>query len=209
MRRSFFSLLALEWLLFLFVSGCASSPTSRFYQLSSLKMSSLNSGAAGAGEKLSGIKTKIFNIKVGPVQIPDYLDRPQIVTASGGNELKLAEFDRWAGSLEQDVTRVMSEDLAVLLPADRFRVAQWSSWSAAASQYQVAVNIIRFEGAPGRSVLLKAQWTIFNREHKLKVHEESVITEEVHGATYGAFVMAMSNALAGLSRAIAGSIMSL
>lgn len=183
-------------------AGCASSPSSRFYRLSSI-----NTGGTSAGENMPG--GKVLNIKIGPVQIPDYLDRPQIVTSSGGNELKLAEFDRWAGSLEQSVNRAMSEDLSILLPAGSFRVAPWNSWAAARAQYQVAVDIMRFEGAPGKSVLLKARWTIYSREHRLMVQKESVITEEVHGSTYGALVMAMSNALAGLSRDIAGSIMSL
>ena len=198
---SFSSRMAVLLLGFSFVcASCASSASSRFYQLSSLK----------AGTAVSGKATgKPVNIEIGPVRIPDYLDRPQIVTSNGKNELELAEFDRWAGSLDEDIARVVAEDISALLPADRFRVTPWSSWFAASPLYQVEVNVIRFEGAPGKSVLLKAQWTILDKQQGLRVHRESVIAEDVHGATYRALVTAMSNALAGLSRAIAGSITSL
>ena len=63
--------------------------------------------------------TKLYDVvAVGPVAIPDYLDRPQILTRSGPSELQLAEFERWAGSLEKDVSRVLAENLSTLLEKD-------------------------------------------------------------------------------------------
>jgi uncharacterized protein len=50
----------------------------------------------------------------------NYLDRPQIVTRAGKNELKLSEFDRWAGSLDSDVAPAIVDDVSSLLPADLF-----------------------------------------------------------------------------------------
>ena len=68
------------------------------------------------------------------------------------------------------------------------------------------VNIVRFEGAPGKSVLLKAQWAIFNGERDVSFYRQSVISEKAHGDTYEAFVAAMSKALAGLGGDIADAI---
>src|SRR5262245_34057041 len=85
-------------------TGCASSPPSKFYALSSLP----STPAAGAA-------TEGTVVAVAPVTIPLYLDRPQIVTRASENELRLSEYDRWAGSLREDLTTIMTENLAELL----------------------------------------------------------------------------------------------
>ena len=149
-------------------------------------------------------------IAIGPVRIPDYLDRPQIVTRSGKNELKLSEFDRWAGSLESDVTRVLVEDISSLLPADRFSVVLWTPYleSQVPASYRVEVLVDRFEGTLGDSVLLKAQWGVFAEDGSLLLKKESRISEQMNGSSYDALVAAMSSALERLSRDIFGGIMS-
>ncbi len=74
------------------LGGCGSTPPSRFYHLDSMT-------SPGEGGQQTGGEEKTI-ISLGPVRIPDYLDRPQIITSSGDNEFNLSEFDRWAGSLE-------------------------------------------------------------------------------------------------------------
>src|SRR5664279_3044471 len=86
------------------LTGCASSPSSKFYQLNPGQNKTSVTGDVSLDQSQV--------IAIGPVRIPDYLDRPQIVTRSGKNELKLSEFDRWAGSLESDVNRVLVEDIS-------------------------------------------------------------------------------------------------
>lgn len=190
-------------LLLMTCAGCASTVPSRFYQLNSLK--------TGDALTVAGAHEQAVILAIGPLRIPDYLDRPQIVTRSGRSELRLAEFDRWAGSLEKDIIRVLAEDVSALLPADRFFVIHWvsASQSAASSLYRVEVNIIRFEGAPGESVMLNAQWAVFHREKGMLLNRESTIREEVRGAGYDALVSALSSALGGLSREIATAVMPL
>ena len=107
-------------LVVMILTGCASSPSSKFYQLNPVQNKTSVTG------DVSSDQSQV--IAIGPVRIPDYLDRPQIVTRSGKNELKLSEFDRWAGSLESDVNRVLVEDISSLLPADRFSVVRWTPY---------------------------------------------------------------------------------
>ncbi|HEX8948540.1 MAG TPA: PqiC family protein, partial [Dissulfurispiraceae bacterium] len=137
------------------LAGCAGSPSSKFYQLNSLQNSNLTAHAASPEQDLI--------IAIGPVRIPDYLDRPQIVTRAGINELRLSEFDRWAGSLESDIIRVLAENISSLLSAERLSVVRWTPYreSQAPAQYRVEMFVDRFEGTPGDSVLLKARWIVF------------------------------------------------
>jgi uncharacterized lipoprotein YmbA len=184
------------------LTGCASSSPSKFYQLN----------PTGAQTSVTRDEPRLGSVivSIGPVRIPDYLDRPQIVTRSGKNELNLAEFHRWAGSLESDVARVLVEDISSLLPADRFFITRWAPFSESQLpvSYKVELRVDHFEGTLGDSVLLKTQWGIFSREKGLLLKRETSISEQVNGATYDAMVEAMSRALERLSRDIADSILS-
>jgi uncharacterized lipoprotein YmbA len=184
------------------LAGCASSPSSKFYQLNPLQNSTSITPDASPEQNLI--------IAIGPVRIPDYLDRPQIVTRAGSNELKLSEFHRWAGSLESDVARVLVEDISGLLHADRFSVVRWTPYpeSQAPASCRVEVLVDRFEGTLGDSVLLKAQWRVFANNRNLLLTRETLIREQVNGSSYDALVAAMSSALERLSRDIAGGIRS-
>ena len=77
-------------------SGCASSPQSRFYALDPMEPSQAATGDASDAGRII--------VAIGPVAIPDYMDRPQIVTRSGRNEVVVNEFDRWSGSFEDDIS---------------------------------------------------------------------------------------------------------
>lgn len=182
------------------LTGCASSPSSKFYQLNPVQNKTSVTRDASPDQYLT--------IAIGPVRVPDYLDRPQIVTRSGKNELKLSEFDRWAGSFDNDVNRVLVEDISSLLPADRFFVVRWTPHleSQVPVSYRVEVLVDRFEGALGSSVLLKAQWTVFAKDKRLLLKREAKIREEMNGSNYETLVAAMSSALERLSRDISGEI---
>jgi hypothetical protein len=88
MHRLFF--LAAVTLLF---AGCASSPSAKFYMLTPL-------GQEDAHPSSQEMATAVL-ISIAPVGIPFYLDGPQSATRDGRNEHRLAEFDRWAGSLSE------------------------------------------------------------------------------------------------------------
>lgn len=181
-------------------SGCASSRQASFYTLSPLHATGEQSGRVQTGREIV--------VAVGPVTVPDYLDRPQIVTRTGPTGVHLDEFERWAGSLEQDISRVLAENLSVLLSPDNVTVVRWLRETAAfPAGYRVVIDVTRFDGDPGKSVLLAARWSVRGEEPgKIVSAGESNITEPVEGQEYGALVEAMSSALATLAREIAPEI---
>lgn len=185
------------------LTGCFSpTPPSRFYQLTSL-------------ENQTGAAPNVFHehsvtVSIGPPVLPDYLQGSQIVTRSGRNELKFSEFDRWAGTLESNVVRVLVENISALLPAEQFSVTRWSPFteSRAPSAYIVEVLVDRFEGTLGGSVSLRAQWSLYAKDKGLLLKREAVIDEHANAYSYGALVQAMSSALERMSRDIADGITS-
>ncbi len=192
MKKSLFGLTAIVLIVGLsLVSGC-SSPTTRFYVLAALPAPQ----PAGAGQEIA--------VGVGPVELPDYLDRPQIVTRSGQNELNLAEFDRWGEPIKDNATEVLAENLAVLLPSKKISVYPWKRSTSV--DYQVVVKVIRFDRAEGGETVLRTRWNILNGEGTELYSRESRYVENPSGKDYAATVAAMDRALAQFSREVANVV---
>ena len=184
----------------LFVLGCASSPSPRFYTLSSLQ--------GGGSERRESTPDQGPFITVGPIKFPEYLDRTEIVTRSSSNKITLSDFDLWAGSLEQDFSRVLAENLSVLLSTEI--VTLYPRLHPEVAKYQIGVDVIRFDGTLGGDVSLIARWGIFEgKERKLVSVRKSTIIEPSGGKSYEAMVAADSRALEKLSREIAEAIKTL
>jgi uncharacterized lipoprotein YmbA len=145
-----------------------------------------------------------LSVGIGPVAIPAYLDRPQIVTRQGSEELSLAEFNYWAEPLKTGVPRVLADNLTVFLGTDRVSLFPWAK--APAGQVQVVVDVTRFEGVTGKEVVLNARWRILGSDGTELVVRQAAITEATGGAGYDALVAAMSRALSTLSRDVAAAV---
>lgn len=182
--------------------GCfGTSQSARFYTL-------IPPGESGRSESTALEKA----VAVGPVTIPEYLDRKQIVTRSAGNEIFLAEFDRWGASLDGEITRALVAGLSERLNSRHFAVFPRGAGPLAESNlaYRIPVSVVRFDGTPGGTVVLDATWGVFvkgsEREESVFA-TESTITEDVKGKGYDALVAAMGKAVRRLGNEMADSIM--
>ncbi len=180
------------------IHGCARSPSSRFYLLDALSDSASPEGG-NFSDKLC------VSIGIGPVEIPDYLDQAQIVTRVTPNEMKLAEFDRWAESLKDNITRVLAKNLSNLLCIKEISFFPWRR--EIAKDYRIEVKVIRFDGSPGGQVVLEAWWRLLSGDGKtLLQSKRSNFSEPAAGRDYKSLVSAQSRTLAELSREIAEAI---
>ncbi len=190
----------LVWLSFMLLGGCGSSAPTRFFLLSAVSDAERLPRRAGDVGQLA--------IGVGPVELPRYLDRPQIATRAGQHELRLAEFDQWAEPLQDNVTRVLAENLSHVLAIDDVAIHPWPR--AAQVAYQVVVRVTRFEGTMGEQGVLTARWQIIDvQEDRELMHQTSNFQVPVEASDYSAIVAAMSRGLGDLSRAIAAEISAL
>jgi uncharacterized lipoprotein YmbA len=177
------------------LAGCAGNQTTSFYTLSS---TSESQPSARSGEGLV--------IGLGPVTLPQYLDRPDIVTRAGANQMRLGEVQKWAEPLEPMLTRVMSEDLYALLDAkDVIPLPQRGDLPLARV---VEVDISRFDANETGEIKLDARWRIYRGNGSTLVTSgRSLLTEQgAAGPDYDAIVAAMSRALGKLSAEIAGAM---
>jgi uncharacterized protein len=185
----------------LLVAGCASSPPSRFYTLSS---------SVDRPADLSAGQTEIKQLfSVGPVDIADYLDRPQIVTRTSETQVSFSEFERWGGSLKTEVNRVLVENLSALLAKEGLMAVPWRSVYRG-KLVAVPITIFSLDGAPGGSLSLQARWAVLGKDTKtVEVARESTFVLPVAGTDYQSIVRAMSEALGKLSSDIAPAVRSI
>lgn len=153
-------------------------------------------------ERQTGSKVSVV---IAPVDIPDYLDRYQIVTRDGTNGLRLAEFDRWGGSLSENVSTVLAENLSQLLASDR--VFTYPRLSVDKPDYWVGVRILRLDCVLGERVDLKAQWIVKTaQERQEAANGLATFSERVEDGRYETLVAAVSRSVGQLSREIAREI---
>jgi uncharacterized lipoprotein YmbA len=176
------------------LGACASTP-SRFYLLTPLSASATIPATTAAQGPVIGM---------GPITIPKYLDRPQIVTRAGGNQLTLGEFDRWAEPLQDNVSHVLGENLARLVPTDHILLHTWPR--SANLDYQVQVEVRQFEGAWGGESTLLALWSVLDEAERPLLTQRASLQAPVGGRDYEAMVQALNQLLGTLSRDIAAAI---
>jgi uncharacterized protein len=174
--------------------GCFGSKPTRFYMLSTV---------APAGAMASSGDARV--IALGPVSIPDYVDRPQIVLRENANQVQIASFDSWAGSLSDMVGRVLLDDLSAQLPGDH--VVAFPQGGAAVFDYRVAVQLSRFDVSTAGEAVVAASWRVWDRlGTKTRLTTSATTRAESAGATYHDRVAALSQALADLATEIARSL---
>ena len=188
----------LIFLIILPFSGCTgTSPSALYYTLSPIEKNSI--------PDQSTIVPVDFAIGIGPVTFSDQLDRPAIVTQTGKNQININEFHRWAGSLQQNFTRVMTQNLAILLKTDQVMARPWERYFK--PNIRITVDIQKFGGQLGEFAELDTTWIIIEEGKDVEaVVHRSAIKEAVTDESYEALVAAQSRALASLCEEIAKAL---
>jgi len=181
------------------LAGCMSvaDPT-KYYVLS----------PATPREPLPAASASSVAVGVGPVLIPGYLDRVQIVTRDPNDGVSVAMYDRWAEPLESGIAQVLADNLGAQMGSERIAVFPWRGGVARVLDYQVAVVILRFEGWPGRQATLDARWRLVGKDGQEVALKRSTLNEPIAEPGYQALVQGMNRLLLSLAREIASEIRS-
>ncbi|MBW2489410.1 MAG: membrane integrity-associated transporter subunit PqiC [Deltaproteobacteria bacterium] len=179
--------------------GPSRTPATRFYVLNSLY------SAENKAELTPVAVLKDVAIGVGPVKLSQVLDRPQIILRTSHNEIRVADLDRWAAPLNENITNVLVDNLSALLATGNILKFPWKA--RIPIDYQIVMDITRFDGMPGENVDLRARWGILNtNDSNILSKGNSVLTEPIGENSIPAMVSAQSRLLAKLSREIAAEI---
>lgn len=176
-------------------AGCVlkHSASARLYVLQAVA----REPAAATGDAPRGV------LGVQRVSVPAWMDRPEITARTGRGEIVPDPLARWGEPITRGIQRVVTENLAVLLP-ERYLVAAPFAVSRAVDQ---RLDLAITEGArqADDSVLLEARWAILGPDGAVLVQRRSSYRTAVV-ATTEATVSATSEALALLSGEIAAAV---
>jgi uncharacterized lipoprotein YmbA len=152
------------------------------------------------------IGNHVSSLGVGPILLPRYLDRPEIVTRVGPNEVKPAVFDYWAGSLLHQFQTVLTQNLQTLVHADRVQTYPW--YAGAAPELVVEVDVQRFEPSSDGRAELAARWRVRKGSALGTLRAgESSLTRPLNGREPEAAAVALSGLLDDFSRELAEAIL--
>ena len=174
-------------------AGCSRSPRVTFYTLE-----------PGAQVETAAAVTVVPAIAVGPVTLPELVDRPQLVVRVAANRVEILETHRWAEPLKSEIPRLIAENLRRLLGSRR--VSSYLQHAGVDADYRVLVDIQRFESSPGEAVTVEAVWSLRRAAGGTPKTGRSLVREPVDAVGYDPLVAAYGRALLAVSRDLAGAI---
>jgi len=192
--------MSLLGILVLVLGGCSiagKSPPTRFYMLTP-------ESDTGAEIQLSA-ESRYTVVRVDPVEFPDYLNRSQLVVRQSGNRYTLAEFDRWAESLQGNFERVLVKNLNGMVQDTPFAVVQWRRYLDI--DYVLRVMVTCLEGDTEGNVTLGVTWMLVKEDGERPVTVRmSTYTDQSTPGDYGEMAAAQSRLLEAFSRDVAAAI---
>jgi len=149
-----------------------------------------------------------FVIGLGPIKLPPYLDRPEIVTRMAPNRLELSKEDRWGESLQNGFTTAMNRDLAAQTSGAQLILFPW--YNTVHIDMQVQIDVYRFETDGSGTATLSAKWTILDSSGKNILYTvESHLTQPSKPGDMTEAAAALSRTIGDLSGQIANMVQQL
>lgn len=176
-------------------AACSGPPKERFYTLAP--------APAGAQTTVADAPPR-YSVAIGPVRVPDAVDRPQMVVREGPNRVEILEQQRWAGSLRSEIGRALAAGVGAALPDAQVSVGD--SQAGRNAGYRVAIDVERFDAALNDSVSVQASWTLRQEGSSVVRSGRYTATEPTGPGGHEAIAAAYARALAGMSKVIADAL---
>ena len=169
----------LPFLLALILAGCASSGGSsvNYYLLTPVTDGNI-------------LNKPGLRVGVGPVELPEYLSRSQVLVQVGNSRVVAAREHRWAGPLQKNFTDVLTSNIAYRLGSADVVIYPWEGPRSV--DRQVVIKVTRFIASEGR-VHLDARWRLLDRNGDRVKSGTVSLTEPANTRDYDAIVTAMSS----------------
>lgn len=175
--------------------GCSRSPRVSFYTLE-----------PGVQIEAAVPAATVPAVVVGPVTLPEVVDRPQLVVRVAANRVEILETHRWAEPLKSEIPRLLAENLNRQFGATR--VSSYLQHAGTDAAYRVLVDISRFEASPDGAVVVEAVWSLRPVAGGVSKSGRIQVREPVGAEGYDPLVAAYGRALFAVSADLATAIRS-
>jgi len=105
-----------------------------------------------------------LTVSVGPVILPEVLEKNQIATDGNNGHYSRSEFARWAGRVDRNFARAVGEQLAINLGTER--ILFYPESKNLEPDWRVVLEILAMEGKLGEEALLTVRWALFTPNDK-------------------------------------------
>ena len=179
------------------LAGCTGQALqARYYALDTL---------SPADMAVHNIPRHKVSLGVGPIMLPDYLKRMQIVTRAGANRYQFSDSHRWAGLLEENILTVLGSNLGALLGTTKIASYPWLPHFE--PDFRVTVEVLHFDADLSGDALLDARWAVSDGAGEALLDSgRTVLSEPLKDTSYEALVKAESQLLADLSKELSRSV---
>ncbi len=148
-----------------------------------------------------------LTVQILGLDLPQYLERVQIATQAGPNQLRFSEANQWGENLRKNLLRTLTRNLSRLL--DSPNIGSPAARTAAEPEFRLRVTIEQFERDVEGVVRLDATWQIIDASgvSPVRSFQSQLRTAgTIAAGDYDAIVAAMRSLYGDLSRAIADQL---
>ena len=171
------------------LAGCLGgySPESTFYTLKTI-------------DEAKPVSQTNISIGVDLPELPEYADRPQIVSYSKSGSLNIDETNRWGEDLDIMLQRVIANDLRGYLPKAGIkpRTSLLEKY-----RYILNVSVVKFDLIENNRAYFEALWTVKSGNTFNVVYKGKTSLEMKTKGGYNQYVDAMSKMVGQMSEQIA------
>ena len=178
-------------LIVIFVSCSSSGPKTQFYSL-----------FADKAPQVHALDNKSLSIGIGPVELPEYIEHPGIVSVTNSNRVIVSGFNAWAGDLKENISRVLASNLSTAFELDQVWAFPWNN--RIKPDYKIRLVFEDFSGLKGGEVNVALRWSLLDQNGKTRLFMRKVhFTSVANSDSYNDYVSALNNALNLVSENIA------
>ncbi len=152
--------------------------------------------------QLKPVSSTKTTIGVWAVEVPEFLDRPQIVLNETPTQLSISETNRWSEPLPQITQRVLTENLQYILPNG---YVQNKGYDDNAYRYLIRTEIIQMTGTLNQDAVLSVWWQLEKQDGTV-IYRARFDETLSAGKTYASYVEAQNKLWGLLSVEIAQKI---
>lgn len=152
------------WVAFLLAACGGPLPQESYYTLSSPQ------------PPPSAASASPLSLYVGPVSVPDIVDRTNIVLGVAPNQVEVSDAYRWAEPLRSAIPRVLAETLSRELRTPRVFASR--AGASGPVDYRIAVEVQRFESSLETGATIVAIWTIVPTAKDAAIRNGRSVAEE-------------------------------
>ncbi|MDA8869460.1 PqiC family protein [Methylophilaceae bacterium] len=184
----------LSFLTFLILSCAKSSKPVEYYMLDA-------SVGIVNNQTLKGDEGPMIGL--GPIRLPEYLDRFQMVVAVSENKYKLIDGHRWAEKLDQNISLALFKTLPAQLGTDRMIRYPWPQRPGV--DFQVKIDILELNIDQNGQSQMIAQWSIKSKD-EIILNKRSTFTAQASTTDIDKMVQAQSECLTKLGQEVAANL---